>query len=88
MSRSDDDLDPVTIAHSRVLTATRDFADACVGFSAGKPDQAPLALEQVMVSLMTELWDHGFTQSQIKTAFEAALADMPRYTRGFETRPF
>jgi hypothetical protein len=31
---------------------------------------------------MTELWDNGFSQSQIRTAFQAAIRDMPRYTAG------
>lgn len=32
--------------------------------------------------LMTELWDLGFTQTEIRDAFEEAIADMPRYAAG------
>lgn len=32
--------------------------------------------------LMTELWDLGFTQTEIREAFEEAVADMPRYAAG------
>ena len=33
---------------------------------------------------MTELWDKGFSQSEISRAFEGAIADMPRYAAGEE----
>lgn len=36
--------------------------------------------------LMTELWDHGFSQSEVRSAFEAALGDMDRYAAGVERR--
>ncbi|WP_298325053.1 hypothetical protein [Asticcacaulis sp.] len=37
------------------------------------------ALERVLNTLMTELWDQGFSQAEIRKAYEWALADMPRY---------
>ena len=43
-------------------------------------------LPQAMNYLMTELWDRGFSQTQIKQAFEAAVSDMRRYAAGEETR--
>lgn len=42
----------------------------------------PLAINH----LMTELWDHRFSQTEIREAFEAAMEDMPRYAGGNETR--
>jgi len=48
------------------------------------PEQ-PL-LPQAMNYLMTELWDRGFSQTQIRTAFNDAVADMPRYSAGEEVR--
>lgn len=48
------------------------------------PDQ-PL-LPQAINYLMTELWDQGFSQSEIREAFIAAVADMPRYAAGEERR--
>jgi hypothetical protein len=35
---------------------------------------------------MTELWDRNFSQTEIRTAFEEAIIDMPRYTAGEERR--
>jgi len=48
------------------------------------PDR-PL-LPQAMNYLMTELWDGGFSQTQIRQAFDDAVADMPRYAAGDEQR--
>lgn len=48
------------------------------------PDQA--LLTTAMESLMTELWDVGFSQTEIRSAFDAALAAMPRYAAGEERR--
>ena len=36
--------------------------------------------------LMTELWDAGFSQTEIRDAFSAAVTDMPRYAAGQERR--
>jgi hypothetical protein len=37
------------------------------------------ALELVVNCLMTEFWDQGFSQTDIRGAFTAALDDMNRY---------
>jgi hypothetical protein len=44
------------------------------------------ALDHIMNELMTELWDHGFSQTEIRAAYEKAVADMPRYAAGEERR--
>lgn len=43
-------------------------------------------LELVVNALMTEFWDQGFSQTQIRRAFTAALDDMNRYAAGSERR--
>lgn len=45
-----------------------------------------VALDGIMNTLMTELWDNNFSQTEIRTAFEQALRDMPRYAGGQERR--
>ena len=61
------------------------FARQCVELKQSNPYQlAPL--ESIFNTLMTELWDNGFSQSEIRSAFEIALRDMPRYTVGQEIR--
>ena len=44
------------------------------------------ALEMVVNTLITEFWDQGFSQTEIRNAFTAALADMNRYAAGKERR--
>ena len=43
-------------------------------------------LEVAINTLATELWDHGFSLTEIRTAFDAAVADLPRYAAGEEIR--
>jgi hypothetical protein len=43
-------------------------------------------LRSIINTFMTELWDNGFSQSEIRNAFEQAVADMPRYAAGEERR--
>jgi hypothetical protein len=47
-------------------------------------DIAPLT--NVINTLMTELWDKGFSQTEIREAFDEATADLPRYAAGQERR--
>ena len=44
-------------------------------------------LEQALNTLATELWDRCFSLTEIREAFEAAAADLPRYAAGQEVRP-
>ena len=50
------------------------------------PEDHPL-LSQAINALATELWDRCFSVTEIRTAFEDAAADLPRYAAGHETRP-
>jgi hypothetical protein len=36
-------------------------------------------LPEAMRYLMTELWDRGFSQTEIRAAFDAAVLDLPGY---------
>ena len=44
-------------------------------------------LPEAMIYLVTELCDRGFSQSEIRQAFDAAMLAMPKYTVGQERRP-
>src|SRR5262249_51646717 len=61
------------------------FASKCSELRNINPYSEP-ALERIMNDLMTELWDRGFSQTEIKTAMEKAVADMPRYAAGENRR--
>jgi hypothetical protein len=67
--------------------ATYEFALRCANLVARNPHKdhhAPLSF--IINSLMTELWDRNFSQSQVQTAFQEAMKDMPRYAAGNERR--
>ena len=44
-------------------------------------------LRQAINTLATELWDRCFSLTEIRTAFEEAAADLPRYAACQEVRP-
>jgi hypothetical protein len=70
----------------RALNAATTFADECAELHRSNPYDAIVPLDNVINSLMTELWDRGFSQTEIRIAFESAIADMPRYAAGEERR--
>lgn len=81
------DLDERERIHFGAINAAEEFAATCARYHAADPypgEAAPLDL--AINILMTGLWDQGFSQTQIRAAFEAALADMNRYAAGEERR--
>jgi len=67
------------------ITATSNFALRCAEIStqSGHPENP---LRHIIVSLMTELWDRNFSQTEIRGAFNDAISDLPRYAEGQERR--
>jgi hypothetical protein len=65
--------------------AAVDFGRRCRELHKNNPYDG-VALDQIINTLMTELWDNGFSQTEIRSAFEDAIADMPRYAAGLEKR--
>lgn len=65
--------------------AARAFGRQCRALNNRNPYDLA-ALDMITNTLMTELWDNGFSQTEIRSAFEQALAAMPRYAAGFEKR--
>lgn len=61
------------------------FAKRCAQLYAENP-YSERPLERIINDLMTELWDMGFSQTEISTAFLDAMAGMPRYAAGAERR--
>lgn len=77
--------DPQDVWHGRAIDAAMQFARTCADLSKDVPYPCS-GLEDVINTMMTELWDNGFSQSEIRNAFEKAIADMPRYAAGEEKR--
>ena len=61
------------------------FGQQCRDLNKSNPYDL-VALDRIINTLMTELCDNGFSQTEIRAAFEQALADMPRYAAGLEQR--
>jgi len=67
--------------------AAHDFGHRCAELAKSNPYGDRVGpLGSLINTLMTELWDNGFSQSEIRAAFEAAVRDMPRYAAGRERR--
>jgi hypothetical protein len=62
------------------------FALRCADLITQNPYNSAAPLNGIITSLMTELWDRNFSQTEIRTAFEEAIKDMPRYAAGEERR--
>jgi hypothetical protein len=58
---------------------TYEFALSCADLVARNPHNIPAPLNFIINSLMTELCDRNFSQSEIREAFPEAIEDMPRY---------
>lgn len=72
-------LTPKEERSTAVLHAANVFALACRAAEEHTPAVSPTSLTRHMHDLMTELWDNGFSQDEIREAFEDALRDMSRY---------
>ncbi|HWE75548.1 MAG TPA: hypothetical protein VG328_20480 [Stellaceae bacterium] len=66
--------------------AAYEFALRCAVLVTQNPYNVTAPLTDIVNTLMTELWDRNFSQSEIRSAFEAAITDMPRYAAGEERR--
>jgi hypothetical protein len=77
-------------ADDKVVLAAYDaayvFGQACSTFRDQNPYPQIVPLDDMINTLMTELWDRRFSQTEIRTAFEQALGDMGRYAAGEEVR--
>ncbi len=62
------------------------FALRRAEWSARNPHSLPGPLNEIIGTLMTELWDRNFSQTDIRVAFDAAVRGMPRYAAGSERR--
>jgi hypothetical protein len=70
----------------RCLDAATLFATSCAQLKKENPYPETEALRHIADDLMTELWDRFFSQAEIRSAFENALANLPGYAAGEERR--
>jgi hypothetical protein len=84
-AREMSDPDKATERQTHFMSLTEKFAHDCAELKAGNPYEWP-PLTIIMNWLATELWDNHFSVSEIRSAFEAPAADIPRYAAGEERR--
>jgi broad-specificity NMP kinase len=70
----------------RWMAEVQNLGDALGSMRTTNPWPDVPLLPAAMNYLMTELWDRGFSQTEIREAFEAAALDLPRYAAGVERR--
>src|SRR5579859_7647861 len=65
---------------ARSYFAAHEFARRCAELRDSNPyDQ--VALDHIIVTLATELWDRGFSQTEIKRSFEGAFSALVHTAR-------
>jgi hypothetical protein len=69
----------------RCLKEAHAFALRCEELKQSNPYDRP-PLDEIMTTLVTELWDRFFSQTEIRAALEKALTELPIYTAGEERR--
>jgi hypothetical protein len=70
----------------RYTHASYEFGAKCAELRDANPYDEVVALDAIMTHLATELWDHCFSQSEIKAAFEQAVTLLEPYCAGQERR--
>jgi hypothetical protein len=79
---SDDDSNPW---EGRTSSAAYNFGIECAKLRDSNPYDLP-ALTEIMTTLATELWDRGFSQTEIRSAFHTGADLLIRYCAGEERR--
>lgn len=80
------EIDQETAWATRAIEAANGFALACRDLCDKNPGQLPQPLSEILNDVMTELWDQGFSQTEIRNAFMDAVGDLDRYAAGEERR--
>ncbi|OWU81501.1 hypothetical protein [Phaeobacter sp. 22II1-1F12B] len=80
------ELDKETVWSTNVIDAAHDFAEAVRRLCDENPSKFDDPLTKIMNDTMTELWDRGFSQTEIRQAFLSAVGDLDRYSGGEERR--
>lgn len=85
MNQSDDETEEDRVL-TRAYVAAAQLADACGELRSFDSEVGRYPAHHLLNYLMTELWDHGFSQTEIRASFAYALDDLDRYAAGKEVR--
>ena len=83
---SDHECTPEDRWHDQSMIVVQQFGLALRDLHKSNPFPDLPMLPRAINHLMTELWDHGFSQTEIRAAFSDAVADIPRYAAGDEVQ--
>ncbi len=72
--------------HDQSMSVVQQFGAALLELNKTNPFPDLPLLPRAINHLMTELWDSGFSQSEIREAFNDAVTDISRYAAGDEVR--
>ena len=70
------ELDNETIWNSRAIDTAQSFAVICRDLCDADPNKPVNPLTHIMHDTMTELWDHGFSQTEIRQEFLEAIDNL------------
>ncbi|MFO1201393.1 MAG: hypothetical protein U1E58_02010 [Tabrizicola sp.] len=82
----DEELDEHTLWNCRAHDLAHFFAKTCAELRSTRPVPEADELHEVMISLVTDLWDQNFSITDIRRAFQEALQVLPRYAAGYDSR--
>ncbi len=68
------------------IDATNQFAARCSELKKQNPYSETDTMKYIADALVTDLLDRFFSQTEIRSAFESALANLPKYAAGEERR--
>lgn len=68
------------------LKLATDFSIECRRIQTDNPSQVMSTIDVIISDLATELWDQGFSLTEIRQAFKAAIDALPAYAAGQERR--
>ena len=80
------ELEKETVWSTNVIETAHDFAEAVRRICNENPSKLADPQTKIMNDTMTELWDRGFSQTEIRQAFLGAIGDLDRYAGGKERR--
>jgi hypothetical protein len=83
---SDPEASPEDLLLTKAFVAAATLADTCGALREFESEIGRNPVGHLVHYLSTEFWDHGFSQAEIRAAFEAALDELDRYAIGVEKR--
>ena len=79
-------LDKETGWRLHCIKLANEFSIECRKIQDSNPSQTASTIDTVIADLVTELWDQGFSQTEIRHAFKTAIEALSAYAADEERR--